>query len=55
VTEEYYVREAGQGKTKATGKCVFQTVEDRDGALKSGMEEGVNESMERLDELLAKA
>jgi len=43
------------GKTKLTAKSVFQTVEDRDGMYESGMEEGVNESMERLDELLAKA
>jgi uncharacterized protein YndB with AHSA1/START domain len=34
--------------------AVFQSVEDRDGALQSGMEEGVNESMERLDELVAR-
>jgi hypothetical protein len=31
---------------------VFQTVEDRDGMLKSGMEEGVYETMDRLAELL---
>jgi L-lysine 2,3-aminomutase len=29
-------------------------VEDRDGMLQSGMEEGVNDSYERLDELLEK-
>jgi uncharacterized protein YndB with AHSA1/START domain len=43
------------GKTKLTTKSVFQTVEDRDGMFESGMEEGVNESMDRLAELLAKA
>lgn len=42
------------GKTKLTAKSVFQSVQDRDGMYESGMEEGVNESMERLDELLAK-
>ena len=33
---------------------VFQSVEDRDAMVQSGMEEGVNDGMERLDELLAK-
>ena len=42
------------GKTKMTGRSVYQTVEDRDGMLKSGMEEGVFETMDRLAELLAK-
>lgn len=33
---------------------LYQSVEDRDAALASGMEEGINESMERLDELLGR-
>jgi hypothetical protein len=33
---------------------VFQSVEDRDGMLQSGMETGLNEGFEQLDELLAK-
>jgi hypothetical protein len=37
-----------------TGRSVYQTVEDRDGMLASGMEEGVFETMDRLAELLAK-
>ncbi len=41
-------------RTKITSQSVFQSVEDRDGMLKSGMEEGVNDSYERLDELLEK-
>ncbi|MCE7698978.1 MAG: SRPBCC family protein [Methanobacterium paludis] len=41
-------------KTKLTSQSVFQAVEDRDGMLQSGMEEGVDESYERLDELLEK-
>lgn len=40
------------GKTKMTTRSVFQTVEDRDGMLKEGMEEGVFETMDRLAELL---
>jgi uncharacterized protein YndB with AHSA1/START domain len=42
------------GKTKMIGKSVYQTVEDRDNMLASGMEEGVFETMDRLAELLAK-
>jgi hypothetical protein len=38
-----------------TERVVFQTVEDRDGMLQEGMEEGVFETMDRLAELLAKA
>ncbi|HEX6507129.1 MAG TPA: SRPBCC family protein [Chloroflexota bacterium] len=41
------------GKTLTRTNSVFQSVEDRDGAIQSGMEDGVNESMNRLDELLA--
>ncbi len=40
-------------KTKVTAKAVYQSVEDRDTMLKSGMEEGVLETMDRLAELLA--
>lgn len=41
-------------RTKLTSQSVFQSVEDRDGMLLSGMEEGVNDSYNRLDELLEK-
>jgi uncharacterized protein YndB with AHSA1/START domain len=40
------------GRTKLTVQSVFKTVADRDGMLQGGMEEGVNDSYERLDELL---
>jgi uncharacterized protein YndB with AHSA1/START domain len=40
------------GKTRLTTQTVFQTVEDRDGMVKSGMESGATESMDRLAELL---
>jgi uncharacterized protein YndB with AHSA1/START domain len=39
-------------KTRLTGKSVFQSVEDRDGMLQSGMEQGVVETDERFAELL---
>ncbi len=40
------------GKTRVIGSSVFQSVEDRDGMLKSGMAEGAKETWERLNELL---
>lgn len=42
------------GRTKLIVQSVFQSVADRDGMLQSGMEHGVNDSHERLDELFAK-
>jgi len=41
-------------RTKMTSQSVFQSIEDRDGMLQSGMQEGVNDSYSRLDELLEK-
>ena len=40
-------------RTRVTGQSVYRSVADRDGMLQSGMEHGVNDSYERLDELLA--
>jgi uncharacterized protein YndB with AHSA1/START domain len=39
-------------KTKVTAQIVFQSIADRDGMAASGMQEGSDESMERLAELL---
>ncbi len=41
-------------RTRMTAQVVCQSVADRDGMLQSGMEEGMNESYDRLDELLEK-
>jgi uncharacterized protein YndB with AHSA1/START domain len=41
------------GKTLIKARSVFQSVEDRDGMIASGMEHGVVEGYERLDEVLA--
>jgi uncharacterized protein YndB with AHSA1/START domain len=41
-------------RTRLTSQSVFQSVADRDGMIQSGMERGVNEGYERLDEILAK-
>jgi uncharacterized protein YndB with AHSA1/START domain len=40
-------------RTKIIEQSVFQSVEDRDGMIMTGMEQGVNESYQRLDEILA--
>jgi uncharacterized protein YndB with AHSA1/START domain len=42
------------GKTKITTTSVFETLEDLEGMIASGMEEGANDSWERFAELLAK-
>jgi uncharacterized protein YndB with AHSA1/START domain len=44
--------EERDGKTTLTARSVFDTVEDRDGMLQSGMEEGAAETYDRLDEYL---
>lgn len=44
--------EEHDGKTKLTDRALFDNVEDRDGMLKSGMERGAAETMDRFAELL---
>ena len=51
---ETMILEEHDGKTRLVGTSLFQTVEDRDGMLKSGMQEGWSESLDRLEELLQK-
>jgi uncharacterized protein YndB with AHSA1/START domain len=46
--------ELPNNRTKLVSQSVFQSVTDRDGMLQSGMEEGVNDSYDSLDELLKK-
>ena len=41
-------------RTKVVTTSIFHTPEERDGMLGSGMEKGMNETFERLDELLAR-
>jgi uncharacterized protein YndB with AHSA1/START domain len=52
VSVETMTLEEHDGKTTFTATSVFDTVEERDGMLKSGMESGAAETMERLDEYL---
>jgi uncharacterized protein YndB with AHSA1/START domain len=54
VLETARFEELPDNRTKLTSQSVFQSVADRDGMLQSGMEEGVNDSYDRLDELLEK-
>jgi len=42
-------------QTRVVTDVVFHTAEERDGMLDAGMEKGMNESLQRLDELLAAA
>lgn len=42
------------GKTTVRAVAVFETVEDRDGMIQTGMERGVNEGAERMAELLSR-
>lgn len=53
VSLETLTFEERDGKTLVRTNAVFQSVEDRDAMVESGMESGVNEGYERLDELLA--
>ena len=41
-------------RTKLTIHAVFKSVDDRDGMVMSGLERGVTDSHQRLDDLLAK-
>jgi uncharacterized protein YndB with AHSA1/START domain len=52
VSVETLTLEERDGKTTLTGTSVYDTVEDRDGMLQSGMEEGAAEAYDRLDEYL---
>lgn len=54
VLETARFEELPDNRTKLTSQSVFQSVEDRDGMLQSDMEEGVNDSYDRLAELLEK-
>ena len=54
VLETARFEELPGGRTRVTTQSVFQSVADRDGMVQSGMERGVVDSHERLDELLEK-
>jgi uncharacterized protein YndB with AHSA1/START domain len=43
----------GDGRTKMVTTSMFFTAQDRDGAMGSGMEQGLHDSYAALDRLLA--
>jgi uncharacterized protein YndB with AHSA1/START domain len=51
--ERVKFEEIAPGRTLVRNESVYQSVEDRDGMIESGMETGVTEGYERLDALLA--
>ena len=46
------LEELPDGRTNATIHSVFQSVSDRDGMIQNGMEKGMSEGYERLDDIL---
>ncbi|MGA2625686.1 MAG: SRPBCC family protein [Candidatus Bathyarchaeia archaeon] len=54
VAVETVTFEADDGRTKLTNKVLYKAVEDLEGMVKSGMQEGVIETVARFAELLAK-
>ena len=48
-----YAFDEVDGKTEYTAITRFDSIEDRDGMVASGMETGAQESMDQLEELLA--
>jgi uncharacterized protein YndB with AHSA1/START domain len=54
VSMESTVYEDHEGGTKVTITSVFQSVEDRDEMMQSDMQDGADQTMDRLEELLEK-
>ena len=53
IVETLELQDLGDRRTKVVTTSLFHTTEERDGMLQSGMEEGLNQSYEALDRLLA--
>ncbi len=51
--ERLVLEDLGDGRTRLTATSLVDSFEGRDAFIASGMEDGVRESYERLDELLA--
>ena len=52
--ERLMIEDIGNGRTRLTATSLVDSFEGRDAFLASGMETGVREGYERLDELLAR-
>lgn len=50
--ETLTLEDLGNGRTKLTTHAVYQSVADRDGMVQAGMESGVTEGYEKLDDIL---
>lgn len=53
IVESAALEDLGDGRTKLVNVSLFHTTEERDGMLGSGMEDGVQQSYDALDEVLA--
>ena len=51
--DKLVLEDIGGGRTRLTGTSLVDTFEGRDAFVASGMEQGIREGYERLDELLA--
>ena len=54
VSLEKLVLEERDGKTTVRNHAVYQSIEARDAMINSGMESGMNDGFDRLDDLLAR-
>jgi uncharacterized protein YndB with AHSA1/START domain len=54
VSLESLMLEERDGRTLVRAHAVYQSIEARDAMIQSGMEHGLNEGYERLDELIAR-
>jgi len=52
--ETMKLEELPGGRTRLTTQSVYQSIADRDATLQSGMESGINDTYDRLAELLKK-
>jgi uncharacterized protein YndB with AHSA1/START domain len=52
--ETVVLQDLGDGRTLVVNTSLFHTIEDRDGMLSSGMEQGLSQSYAALDALLAR-
>jgi uncharacterized protein YndB with AHSA1/START domain len=52
--EKLILEDIGDGRTRLTATALVDSFEERDAFVASGMESGVREGYERLDEVLAK-
>jgi uncharacterized protein YndB with AHSA1/START domain len=52
--EYMWFEDLGDGRSRLRGRSICPSVQARDGLIESGMETGMTEGYEKLDELLAK-